>query len=58
MSHTLSNTFLERIMCDALEEQDGHLSIGGRNIANLRLGDGIDTLVKKEQEVETPVDKV
>ena len=32
LSHTLFNIFLERIMSDALEEHDGKVSIGGRNI--------------------------
>ena len=36
LSPTLSNIFLERIMSDALEEHDGKVSIGGRNITNLR----------------------
>ena len=33
LSPTLFNIFLERIMSDALEEHDGKVSIGGRNIA-------------------------
>ena len=37
LSPTLFNIFLERIMSDALEEHDGKVSIGGRNITNLRL---------------------
>ena len=36
LSPTLFNIFLERIMSDALEEHDGKVSIGGRNITNLR----------------------
>ena len=32
LSPTLFNIFLERIMSDALEEHDGKVSIGGRNI--------------------------
>ena len=31
----LFNIFLERIMSDALEEYNGEVSIGSRNIANL-----------------------
>ena len=36
LSPTLSNIFLEQIKSDALEEHDGKVSIGGRNIANLQ----------------------
>ena len=39
---TLFNIFLERIMSEALEEHDGKVSIGGRNITNLRFADDID----------------
>ena len=35
LSSTLFNIFLERIMSDALEEHDGKVSIGGRNIRNI-----------------------
>lgn len=38
------NIFLERIMTDALEDQDGTISIGGREITNLRFADDIDGL--------------
>ena len=36
LSPALFNIFLERIMSDALEKRDGKVSIGGRNITNLR----------------------
>ena len=49
---TLFNIFLERIMSDALEEHDGKVSIGGRNITNLRFADDIDALAEEEQELE------
>ena len=39
LSPTLFNIFLERIMSDPLEEHDRKLSIGGRNITNLRFAD-------------------
>ena len=32
LSPTLFNIFLERIMADALEDREGTVSIGGRNI--------------------------
>ena len=53
LSSTLFNFFLERIITDALEEHDGKVSIGGRNITNLRFADDIDALAEGEQEIET-----
>ena len=39
-------------MSDALEEHDGKVSKGGRNITNLRFADDTDALAEEEQEVE------
>ena len=58
LSPTLFNIFLERIMSDALEEHDGKVSIGGRNITNLRFADDIDALAEEEQELEALVESV
>ena len=58
LSPTLFNIFLERIMSDALEEHDGQISIGGRNITNLRFADDIDILAEEEQELEALVECV
>ena len=44
LSPILFNTFLERIMTDALEEHDGKVSIGGRHITNRLFEDDIDAL--------------
>ena len=41
-SVTLFIILLERIMSDALEEHDGKVSIGGRNITSLWFADDID----------------
>ena len=42
-------------MSDALEQHDGKVSLGGRNITNLRFADDIDALAEEEQElVESP----
>ena len=38
VTHPLQH-FLERIMSDDLEEHDGKVSIGSRNITNLRFAD-------------------
>ena len=45
-------------MFDALEEHDGKVSIGGRNITNLRFADDIDALAEEEQELEAPVESL
>ena len=58
LSPTLFNIFLERIMSGALEEYDGKISIGGRNITKLRFADDIDALAKEEQELETLVESL
>ena len=42
-------------MSDALEERDGKVSIGGRNITNLRFADDIYALAEEEQELEALV---
>ena len=44
--------FFERIMSDALEEHVEKVSIGGRNITNLRVADDIDALAEEEHELE------
>ena len=58
LSPTLFNIFLEWIMSDALEEHDGKVSIGGRNITNLRFADGIDALAEEQQELEALVESL
>ena len=58
LSTTLFNIFLERIMSDTLEEHDGKVSIGGRNITNLRFADDIDALAEEEQELEALVESL
>ena len=51
LSPTLFNIFLERIMETALEKHEGTVSIGGRNITNLRFADDIDGLAGTEKEL-------
>ena len=41
LSPTLFNIFLERIMCEALDDHEGSVSIGGRLITNFRFADDI-----------------
>ena len=57
LSPTLFNIFVERIMSEALEEHDGKVSIGGRNITNLRFADDI-ALAEEEQELEALVESL
>ena len=45
-------------MSDALEEHDGKVSVGGRNITNLRFTDDIDALAEEEQELEALVESL
>ena len=54
-THLLQH-FLERIMSGVLEEHDGKVSKGGRNITNLRLADDINALAEGEQELEALVE--
>ena len=58
LSPTLSIIFLERTMSDALEEHDGKVSIGGRNITNLRFAADKDALAEEEQELEALVESL
>ena len=43
-------------MSDALEEHDGTVSTGGRNITNLLFADNKAVLAEEEQEVEALVE--
>ena len=45
-------------MTDALEDQQGTVSIEGRTITNLRFADDIDGLTGKEEEVASSVDRL
>ena len=58
LSPTFFNIFLGWNMSDALEEHDGKVSIGGRNITNLRFANDTDALAEEEQELEAPVESL
>ena len=45
-------------MSDALEGYYGKVSIGGRNITNLRFADDIDALTEEEQELDALVESL
>ena len=53
LSPTLFNIFLERIMCEALDDHEGSVSIRGRLITNFRFAD--DTVVNAEEEEEAGI---
>ena len=53
LSPTLFNIFLERIMCEALDDHEGSVSIGGQLITNFRFVD--DLVVNAEEEEEAGV---
>ena len=53
LSPTLFNIFLERIMCEALDDHEGSVSIGGQLITNFRFAD--DIVVNADEEEEAGV---
>ena len=50
LSPTFFNIFLERNMCEALDDHEGSVSIGGRLITSFRFAD--DIVVNAEEEEE------
>ena len=58
LSPTLFNIFLERIMIDAIEDQEGTVSIGVSTITNLRFADDIDGLAGEEEELANLVERL
>ena len=57
LSSTLFNIFLERIMCEAMDDHEGRVSIGGRLITNFRFADDIVVNAKEEEEAGVLVDR-
>ena len=58
LSPILFNIFLKQIISDALEEHEGKVSVGGRNITNLRFAHSINALAEKEQELEALIENL
>ncbi|KAK2154599.1 hypothetical protein NP493_2167g00018 [Ridgeia piscesae] len=58
LSPNLFIIFLERIMTDALNDHEGTINIGGRNITNLRFADVIDSLAGREEELADLVERL
>ena len=57
LSPTLFNIFLERIMCEALDDHEGSVSIGGRLITNFRFADDIVVNAEEEEEAGVLIDR-
>ena len=57
-THTLQHNSGKRITTDALEDQEGTVSIGVRTITNLRFADGIDGLAGGEEELANLVERL
>ena len=58
LSPTLLNIFLERIMCEALDDHEGSVSIGGRLITNFRFADDIVVNAGEEEVAGVLVDRL
>ena len=52
LSPCLFNVFLEEIMQEALSDFTGTVSVGGRNISNLRFADDIDLIAGSKDELK------
>ena len=58
LSPTLFNIFLQRIMCEALDDHEGSVSIGGRLITNFRFADDIVVNAEDGEEAGVLVDRL
>ena len=56
LSPTLFNIFLERIMCEALDNHEGSVSIEGRLITNFRFAENIVVNADEEEEADGLID--
>ena len=58
LSPTLFNIFLERIMCEALDDHEGSVSIGRRLITNFRFADDVVVDAEEEEEAGVLIDRL
>ena len=58
LSSTLFKIFLERIMCEALDDHEDSVSIGGRLITNFRFADNIVVNAEEEEEAGILTDRL
>ena len=58
LSQTFFNIFLERIICETLDDHDGSVSIGGRLITNFRFAGDIVVNAEEAEEADVLVDSL
>ena len=58
LSPTLFHIFLVRIMCEALDDHEDSVSIGGRLITNFRFADNIVVNAEEEEEAGVLIDRL
>ena len=58
LSRTLFSIFLERIMCEALDDHEGSVNIGGWLIINFRFADDIVVNAEEEEEAGVLIDRL
>ena len=58
LSPALVNIFLERIMCEALDDHEGSVSIRARLITNFRFADDIVVNAEEEKEAGVLIDRL
>ena len=54
----LFNIFVERIICEALDDHEGSIIIGGRLITNFRFADDIVVNAEEKEEAGILVDRL
>ena len=58
LSPVLFNLFLEEIMAGIQDEHISTISIGGRNLSNIRFADDIDLIAGSNDELQTLTNKL
>ena len=58
LSPTLFNIFLGRIMCEAFDDHESSVSIGGQLITNFRFADDIVVNAEEEEEAGVLIDRL
>ena len=58
LSPTFFNIFLERIMCETLDDHEGSVSIGGRLITNFRCAAEVVVNAEEEEETDVLIDRL
>ena len=58
LSPALFNIFLERIICEVLDDYEGSVSIGGRLIINFGIADDIVVNAEEEEDVGVLADRL